>query len=171
MERLVTYLRHWNISAIVVDASGVGQGIADALMQTLTPRKVIPFNFAQNHNKARLGNDFLAIVETGRFKYFNTDLDREGSDAWWFFTQCERCGYELREGVSIERGLKWQVSPPSTVLLHGQPTLVHDDRLLSAALIAEADRLYQSGQLTLSTGQSAVIVRDVLAEIDQAEWS
>jgi hypothetical protein len=170
MERLVTYLRHWKVSAIVVDATGVGQGIADALMQTFSPRKVIPFNFAQKYNKARLGNDFLAIVETGRFKYFNTDLDCEGSDAWWFFTQCERCGYELGEGMPLEKGLKWQVSPTTTVLLQGQPTLVHDDRLLSAALIAEADRLYQNGQLIFSTGQSVVIPRDILAEIDQAEW-
>jgi hypothetical protein len=71
MDRLVAYLRHWRVSAIVVDATGVGQGIADALIQTFPPATVISFNFAQNHNKARLGNDFLALIETGRFKYFS----------------------------------------------------------------------------------------------------
>jgi hypothetical protein len=47
---------------------------------------------------------------------------------------------------------------------------VHDDRLLSAALVAEADRLHKSGQWFLSSGQSVVIERDLLDEIDAGEW-
>jgi hypothetical protein len=198
LERLVAYLRRWSVAAIIVDATGVGQGLSDALAQRFPPGKVFGFNFAQNHNKARLGNDFLALVETGRFRYFqnlmmndeygmmnekrdssfitpHSDFILEGgppgSDAWWFFTQCQHCGYELREGLPLEKGLKWGVSPAATVELHGRPTLVHDDRLLSAALVAEADRLYRTGQLVLASGESVVIRRDVMGEIDRARWN
>jgi hypothetical protein len=149
LERLVAYVKQWRVRAVVVDASGVGEGLADALMQRLGPEKVFPFNFARNHNKAGLGNQFLALVETGRFRYFEEGAGAEdeggppGSDAWWFFTQCRLCGYELGPGRSIEQGLKWRVNPGATVLLNGEATAVHDDRLLSAALAAEVDRLYR----------------------------
>jgi hypothetical protein len=94
-----------------------------------------------------------------------------GSDEWFFFLQCEYCGYELAEGQPIERGLRWGVSATAKVQLPGgEVLLVHDDRLLSAALVAEADRLYREGLLFLSTGDSAVIRRDVMGDIDKSEW-
>ena len=174
LDRLLAYLRHWVVAAVIVDATGVGQGLADALSQSLPPETVIPFNFATSHNKARLGNDFLALIETARFKYFHNQARGSkpavdaggdeggppGSDAWWFFTQCRACGYELAEGLPLEKGLKWGVSPTATANLLGRPQLIHDDRLLSAALIAEADRLYRAGQLLLGSGVSAVIRRE-----------
>ncbi len=174
--RILAYLNHWSVAAVVCDASGVGQGLADALAETFT-RPVIPFDFARSHGKARLGNDFLALVETGRFRYFtdtpaNSAADEpEGSDAWWFFTQCRLCNYELAEGVPIERGLRWQVPPAATVTLaDGQTLPVHDDRLLSAALVAEADALIRRGDLFVGTSESAVIARPDAAEAG-SEWA
>jgi hypothetical protein len=176
--RLLAYLTHWNVAAAVCDATGVGQGLTDALTEAYK-RQVFGFDFAKSYGKARLGNDFLAVVETGRFRYFRDDHDLEGSDAWWFFTQAEHCGYELAEGVPIERGLRWEVSPSARVVLGvaagedstpspalplqgggSRSVLVHDDRLLSAALIAEVDRLIREGDLFVATGESAVIRRD-----------
>ena len=105
-------------------------------------------------------DDFLAVVETGRFKYFRDGHDEEGSDAWWFFTQAEHCGYELREGLPIERGLRWEVRATAKVIFSdGASHLVHDDRLLSAALVAELDRLVREGTVFVGTGESAVIRR------------
>jgi len=153
-KRLCAYIEHWQPAAIICDSTGVGQGITDALIEE-HPEHVFGFDFAKSHGKARLGNDFLALVETGRFKYFAEELD--GSDAWWFFTQAEHCGYELAEGVAIERGLRWEVNPAAKIVVNGESVFVHDDRLLSAALIAEADRLHREGHLFFSTGQSAVI--------------
>ena len=155
-DQLLAYLRHWRVGAVVCDMSGVGQGITDALIEALT-RPVFGFDFAKSYGKSRLGNDFLAIVETGRFKYFADQREVEGSDAWWFDIQAEHCGYELAEGIPIERGLRWGVSPAAKISVNEVSEYIHDDRLLSAALVAEADRLIREGKLFLTTGQSAVI--------------
>jgi hypothetical protein len=167
-DRLLAYLKHWGAAAVVCDMTGVGQGLTDALQEAYKSRAVYGFDFAKSYGKARLGSDFLAVVETGRFKYFCDDYQDEGSDAWWFLTQAEHCGYELAEGLPIERGLRWGVSPSvSTVLSDGSSELVHDDRLLSAALVAELDRLIREGDVFVSTGESAVIGR---AEEERKAW-
>jgi len=171
--QLMTMLRVWSPQAVIVDFTGVGQGITDALIAGYK-RNVFGFTFTAS-NKARLGNDFLAVIETGRFQYFHNprEISEVGhGDEWLFFLQCERCGYELAEGAPIERGLRWGV--PATAKYQdertGETLLVHDDRLVSAALVAEADRLYRGGELFLSTGESAVIRRDIMGEIDAGEW-
>jgi hypothetical protein len=183
--RLLAYLRHWNVFAVVCDATGVGAGLADALRKGYK-RQVFGFTF-NAANKARLGNDFLAVVETGRFQYWRdaageqrvdssehvarrvrargderaggpADVSGEGGDSWWFFEQCRACGYELRPGMPIERGLRWGVSATARVMLSsGVTQLVHDDRLLSAALVAELDRMVRDAELFVATGESAVI--------------
>lgn len=166
-DRLLAYLKHWQPIALIADASGVGQGITDALTKAW-PRQIVAFDFAKGHAKAQLGNDFIALVETGRFKYW-TDTPpsplcgeeaRGEVDSWWFFEQCRFCGYELAEGLPIERGLKWGVPGNATTQgPDGHTTLVHDDRLLSAALIAEADRRQRAGEIFIGTVESHVIQR------------
>ena len=161
-DRLLAYINHWKPLAIICDASGIGAGITDALIKACT-HQIIGFDFAKSYGKAKLGNNFLALVETGRFKYFASTAHEyytEGSDAWWFFTQCEHCTYELAEGIPIERGLRWQVPPQATITLAtGETVPIHDDRLLSAALLAEADRLAKTGDIFLGSSESAVIQR------------
>jgi len=156
--RLLAWLEYWQAAAIVCDMTGVGQGLTDALIEKF-PRSVFGFDFARSHNKSRLGNDFLAIVETGRFRYFAGGED-EGSDSWWFFEQCRACGYELAAGVPLERGLRWGVAPGAKIECRGETRPLHDDRLLSAALVAEVDRLYKAGELYLGSTHSAVICRE-----------
>ena len=168
-DRLMAVLVRWSVVAVICDSTGVGQGLTDALIEAYK-RTVIGFDFSKAYGKARLGSDFLAVVETGRFRYFIDDVDVEGSDSWWFFTQAEHCSYELAESLPIERGLRWGVSPAAKVILSdGGSELIHDDRLLSAALIAEADRLVRAGDLFMVTGDSAVI--DQGHAEDVGEWS
>jgi hypothetical protein len=166
--RLLAYLAHWQPMAVVCDASGVGQGIADALADKFA-RQVIPFDFAKANGKARLGNDFLALVETGRFQYFAQEQDED--DAWFFAEQARFCAYELAEGTPIERGLRWSVPNSATITLStGETVPVHDDRLLSAALLAEADRQIRAGDLFVGSTESAVIRREeVLPRISDEE--
>jgi hypothetical protein len=167
--RLLAYLKHWNAAAVICDMTGVGQGLTDALQEAYA-RNVVGFDFARNYGKARLGSDFLALVETGRFRYFWDNHDVEGFDAWWFLTQAEYCAYELTEGIPIERGLRWGVNPSAkAVFSDGRSELIHDDRLLSAALVAEADRQVRDGKLFLTTGDSAVIELEGLD--DAGAWA
>jgi hypothetical protein len=166
--RLMAMLRVWEPVVVMCDFTGIGQGITDAIISGYKRGQVFGFQFT-SLTKARLGNDFLAVVETGRFQYFH-EPRTIGTDEWLFFLQCEYCSYELKEGVPIERGLRWSV--PDTAKYQapdGQMLLIHDDRLLSAALVAEVDRLYREGELFLSSGESAVISLDELTK-DSNEW-
>ncbi len=63
--------------------------------------------------------------------------------------------------------MKWGVSPAARVELRDaacasmrgarRTELVHDDRLMSAALVAELDRLVRAGEWFVTTGESAVV--------------
>jgi hypothetical protein len=66
---LYTNIKHlvdfWEPRSIVIDATGVGAGLS-AFLGRAYPSKTIPFVFSQA-SKSKLGWDFLAVVETGRF--------------------------------------------------------------------------------------------------------
>lgn len=152
LDRLVAYLNLWQPIALIADASGVGQGLCDALAKAWR-RQVFTVHFTAV-NKSRLGNDFIALIETGRFQYWTPD----DPDGWSFYEQCRLCTYEIQEGVPPERGLRWCVPPHATTTRpDGTIAYVHDDQLISAALIAEADRLYRQGKLFLGRCASEVI--------------
>lgn len=164
-QRLLAYLHHWQIAHVVCDATGVGEGLANWLAARLGDTHVTHFKFT-TVGKARLGSDFISIIETGRFHYWSHDpaLDqRPGdpdpplSDAWWFWQQAAHCAYDMPPGGAFDRDLRWGVPETTTVSPAGHPLKLHDDRLLSAALVAELDRLLRENHLTLGHAASAVI--------------
>ena len=65
---------HWQARYLVVDATGIGAGLASFLDKAL-PGRVIPFIFTQK-SKSDLGWAFLAIIETGRYKEYLTPRHR-----------------------------------------------------------------------------------------------
>lgn len=155
--RLLAFLQQWNVSHMVIDASGVGQGLADWLSAALGSQHVTAVNFGGRSQKAALGSAFLALVETGRFHYWTGDEDRPGSDGWWFWQQVAACTYSLPANGRFERDLRWGV--PATARLQ-TPTgseLIHDDRLLSAALVVEFDRLLAQRKLVVGRASSILI--------------
>jgi hypothetical protein len=146
--KLRGYFEQWQVRWIVADASGVGAGLVSFLSaRQAFESKVIPFQFSPPKRKSDLGWDFLTVVETGRFKMFRDD----GSEDWReFWRQVEECRYEVSEGE--EKRMQWGVVEAT----------VHDDRVISAALVAELDKVKWS-----VPGKSAVIeARDALEEID-----
>ena len=56
----------WNARAVVVDATGVGAGLASFLERSL-PGRVFPFTF-NSVVQIQLGWDFLGIVDSGRWR-------------------------------------------------------------------------------------------------------
>jgi hypothetical protein len=163
VRRLLAYLQQWQASHLIADATGVGEGVVDWLAAALGPQRVTPFKFTAA-SKARLGSRFLTLVETGRFQYWRDapagpqSLTPDAlSDSFWFWQQVAACSYDLPPGGAFERHLRWGVPAGATVetALGRQP--LHDDRLLSAALIAHADALIAAGTLRLGSGQSVVI--------------
>lgn len=114
----------WSARHVVVDATGVGAGLAGFLAQAL-PGRVVPFVFS-SQSKSQLGWDFLGLVESGRYKEYVEDGE---SDTGLFWTQVEACGSQIADGPG--KLLKWGVDDRNT----------HDDLLVSAALSAVLDRL------------------------------
>ena len=121
---------HWEARYLVVDSTGVGAGLTSFLDAAL-PGLVVPFVFSPK-SKSDLGWNFLAVIETGRYKeYLNTacPLQRE------FWIQVDSCQHLVLEGPG--KMLRWGVPDgtrdPATGLL------VHDDLLISAAMCSLLD--------------------------------
>jgi len=119
----------WDPLWIVMDSTGVGEGITSFLEKAL-PGKVIPFKFTHK-SKSDLGWGFLSVVETGRFKDYMTP----GQERAEFWLQLEYVQYEAKEN----QALSWSV--PDGTRDPGTGDLVHDDWVLSAALCSLLDDL------------------------------
>jgi hypothetical protein len=158
IHRLLAWLQSWNVAHLVVDSSGVGQGIASWLAGALGEHRVTGFNFAGTGKKAQLGTMFLSLVETGRFHYWTGDEEEPLSDGWWFWKQVSACRYEVPPDGRFDRDLRWEVPASHRTDTPAGPRPTHDDRLLSAALAAELDRLTREGKIALGTAQSTVIL-------------
>jgi hypothetical protein len=135
---------HWRPWWTVIDATGVGAGLSSFLANAY-PNRVIPFVFTSS-SKSKLGWDFMGMIDSGRFKdyratepghsrhasvyAFDPDSLRE-----LFLRQAEYCQYEVRPGSG--QVLRWGVPDSQRDPATGE--LLHDDLLLSAALVAVLD--------------------------------
>lgn len=165
--RLAAWLDNWHIAHLVADESGVGQGVVSWLSASLGNHRVTGYNFAGTGQKASLGSAFLALIETGRFQYWSDDKDQPASDGWWFWTQAHACTYELPPEGRFDRDLRWSVPANARIDTPTGPQLIHDDRLISASLIAELDTLYRQGVINIGRAASLVIPgRDPFADMD-----
>lgn len=126
----------WRCRSVVVDATGVGGGLAAFLGAALGPGVVLPFRYTAA-SKSQLAYDFLAAVNGRRFKVYAEsghpaadDLRRE------LLRQCEVAEYAMRANqvmsffVPEHRG--------------------HDDLLNAAALVVQAQPV---GRLRTAVGR------------------
>lgn len=136
IERILVDLAQnvWKAAAVVVDATGIGQGLASFLMTALQHRytkrliHVLPFVFT-SASKSALGWDFLALIDSGRIKDY-TEADQPSDTLRTdFATQMSQVTYEILSGPN--KLLRWSV-PTS----HG-----HDDLVMSAALCSQLDEI------------------------------
>ena len=168
----------WNARYLVVDATGVGAGLASFLGKAwhASDCLVIPFIF-NGKTKSDLGWQFLAVIETGRFKDWtalNYNAPRtsprpspkgegeegEGESLVWderseFWRQLDF----VRMEVGDNKALKWSV--PDGTRDPGSGDLMHDDLVISAAFCAVLDEVATSAE-----AKSAVIrPKDALEEL------
>jgi hypothetical protein len=116
----------WNPQHIVIDATGVGEGLW-SLLDHAFPSRVIPVKFTQQE-KSEIGWRFLSIIETGRFRdHVHTDPVR---------LQYAHCTCEVLPGP--QNTLRWGV-PDGTRGPDGQ--LIHDDFILADSLVSRLDQL------------------------------
>lgn len=145
--RILALLKdHWRCGAVVVDATGVGGGLAAFLGAALGPRVVTPYVYTAA-SKSKLAYDFLAAVNGGRLKLHAESADSEANDARReLLAQCAAAEYAMRAHqvmsffVPEHRG--------------------HDDLLNAAALVTQAAPL---GRLRQAAGRrQGTIARDPL---------
>ena len=130
--RIVTLASNvWRARKVVVDATGIGAGLASFLTASLGERVVEPFVFSAA-SKSRLGWDLLALIDAGRLTSFDParcDDPEQLRLERLFRAQVAACRYSVLPGPG--KLLRWSVEDP----------LLHDDLLISAALIATLDGL------------------------------
>ncbi len=110
---------------IVVDATGIGHGLAAMLRAALPADAVIPFVFTAA-SKSALGWNFLAAVAAHRYRDY---ADDGAEDTRWFWRQVQSCTFTARPGIG--HFIAWSVPDPA----------LHDDLLTSAALVTLLDDL------------------------------
>lgn len=119
--QMVDLLRNvWDCRKVVVDATGVGAGVAGFLVSALGRQVVVPFVFSAP-SKSRLAYDFLGAVNAGRFKLYREDGSPESREFW---LQAEQARYT----VGANQAMDFYVPPERG----------HDDFLMSAALAVQA---------------------------------
>jgi hypothetical protein len=174
--QILALARHWRAVWVVVDATGVGAGLASFLCAILGDhrgvrpgtghglghglgrRPVIPVLFSSKV-KSDLGWNFLAIVETGRYRDYAYDCAQDTAQFWYEVDACQR---EVRSGP--DRFLRWGVW--ETPAYDGRIARGHDDLLMSAALTAILDQQSWPGDAQGATVETG----DALEAIDDAGW-
>ena len=154
---LLALARHWHAVWVVVDATGVGAGLASFLQEALSDR-VMPIQFSRQ-SKSQLGWDFLGIMETGRYRDYVPDDSPETRQFWYEVEACQRQvrddpRHTMRWGV-------WDRVAYDGAIAHG-----HDDLLISAAMCALLDKQAWPGP----PHGAAVEIGDPLKEIDATRW-
>jgi hypothetical protein len=126
----------WRAKWLVIDATGIGAGVAGFLSNAL-PGKVLPFIF-NSKTKSELGWNFLGVIDSGRFKDPADNGDNAGHPGGdrchqpEFFQQLSFCQFEIIPGP--DKKMRWGVVDGTRDPATGE--LVHDDLILSAALVA-----------------------------------
>jgi hypothetical protein len=127
--------RVWAARQVVIDATGIGAGLASFLEGSLARRgsvpaiEVIRFTFTAA-SKSRLGWDFVGMIDSGRFLEYVDDGEGEGPEA-----------AVTREYRAQLRATTFEVLPgPGNLLRWSVPERDgHDDLVISAALAAALD--------------------------------
>lgn len=122
--------RVWRARRVVVDATGVGAGLAGFLTSTLGERVVTPFVFS-SASKSQLAWDLLGLIDAGRVRVCAPDPDADPEQHRLdrrFWAQLAACRYTILSGPG--KLLRWGV----------EDQRLHDDLLMSFALVAVLDR-------------------------------
>jgi hypothetical protein len=146
--KLMAFADSWKPLYIVMDATGVGEGLW-AMLDHRYQEKVIPVKFTAP-KKSEIGYRFLGIIETGRF--------RDCCQTSEVLEQYSNCTSEVLIGP--QKTLRWSV-PEGTRNSNGE--LIHDDIIVSDALISEVDGL----PWMVSTETKIVQGRDPLNDMDR----
>lgn len=140
---------NWQPLYIIIDATGVGEGLW-AMFAKKYPTRTIPIKFTAQ-TKSEIGYGFIAAIESGRF--------RDCSRTEEVRLQYANCQSEILIGPA--KTMRWGV-PDGTRDQNGQ--LIHDDFISADSMIAELDKL----EWHIHTDTEIVEGKDPLQEMSRA---
>lgn len=118
----VALVENWGIRSLVVDATGLGEGLASLLLNRLGQERILPFTFTRPA-KSRLAYQLLGLLNSGRLSLYSSSAAPGG--------MVEECWYQLRRA-------RYRLPAPETLDIYVEPAEGHDDFLISLALLTEA---------------------------------
>ena len=112
----------WNIRRLVIDKTGLGEGMASLLKGKLGEDKVVPLHFTRQ-SKSKLTYQLLSFIDSGRLKMYSDD--------------------EAPDDISVEawkqlRLARYRVPGENLLDMYVARDEGHDDYLISIALCCEA---------------------------------
>lgn len=115
-------VERWNIRTLVIDATGLGAGLASMLVSKLGSERVLSFTFTRP-SKSRLAYQFLSLLNSGRLKLYEAPSAQSSI--------YEECWQQLKLA-------RYRLPAPEMIDFYVDPADGHDDYLTSLALLTEA---------------------------------
>jgi len=145
-------LDHWRIAHTIIDATGVGAGLASFLAKRQGKDHVTKFVFSSK-SKSDLGWAYVGMIDSGRATVHADPTEVGALDlSRRFWRQIAATSYVLLPGPG--KLMRWSVPDPT----------VHDDLVISAALVALlddanlSDRTARGGPVVLTKGRDWMLV-------------
>jgi hypothetical protein len=147
-------VEHWQARHVLIDATGVGEGLA-SFLQARFGQRVTPVRFSSK-TKTEIGYRFIAIVEAGRYRDYQDDQEEDTRQFWY---EVEACQYESPAPDRLRWGV-WETPRYDGLVARG-----HDDLLISAAMVGVLDRM------AWGSGESTILAPDdPLTGYDSGGW-
>ena len=127
-------MESWNVRCLVVDATGLGEGLASLLVERLGEERVRLFRFSQP-SKSSLTYQLLGMINTGRVKLYTSE---HAPHALY-----EECWRQLRLA-------RYHLPAPDVITMYVDPADGHDDFLISLALLTETLKMPHTPAISAS---------------------
>ena len=147
---ILALLRSWQVSRTVVDATGVGGGLAAFLQAALPTNRVLPWRYTAA-SKSQLGYDLMSAINADRVKLFGDELSVASGQLaaagaftgdWGLSTDHSFEQSDRRRELLEQAGWATRELLANQVMRWGVPeSKGHDDLLNALALVVQAGPL------------------------------
>lgn len=140
-------IEQWGLRSLVIDATGLGAGLASLLTSRFGQERILPFTFTRP-SKSRLAYQLLALINSGRLKFYSHATAPSA-----IINECQQQLHRAR----------YRIPAPDQLDFYVHPSEGHDDFLMSLALLCDAVAL-------VSAPAASTLVRPVRLYTDEGRF-